>query len=235
MYDAKSTLFVADAATASEPLSFASAANTPQHWSDDLRRTEERATGERGRAEAMERAVLLMFQSGQVGWQCNGVVFGDREVLTAGHCVDRALTHPNLRVTMARPKSSLHPELGCATTAPRAPRELRMDPLYDGAEGPGQDIALVTFEAPHPWLGATKVRPPRIGRPEFHSAAWMHTLLSDGYGLQEFTSKLELNQSNGSCSVFQGPGRTGHSGGGVYRYDGSIVGVMSEADGPRAL
>ena len=69
--DATSTLFVADTATAPLPLSFASAvSDTPEHWANTLRRWEERATGERGRAEAMESAVLLTFQSGQATWQC---------------------------------------------------------------------------------------------------------------------------------------------------------------------
>ena len=232
-FDAKSTLFVADTSTTPEPLSFTSSViNTPEHWSDKLRRAEEQATGERGRAEAKERAVLLTFQSGQAMWQCNGVVFGDRDVLTAGDCVAQALSLPNLRVAMARPKSSRHPELGYATTEPRTPRELRMDPAYDGIKG--QDIALVSFDARHPWLGAATVQPPRTGGAEFDSAAWMHTLFSGNDQVLESTSKQVLLGISGSCSFFQGPD-AGHSGGGVYRYDGSIIGVMTAAEVPRWL
>jgi V8-like Glu-specific endopeptidase len=78
--------------------------------------------------------------------------------------------------------------------------------------------------------------PLQVGGVNAGSAAVIHSYFYEATAkgvMHEYSTVLHANRWDADHSFFQGPGRTGHSGGGVYRYDGALIGVMCEADGPR--
>ena len=156
--------------------------------------------------------------------QCNAVLFSRNQILTAMHCVDRALTDPSYKLVQLK-----HAGAEDVHTADLAISRIAYDKAYRNDLSSGLDLALVTFSSPLPW----DVAPPRTAKPSLATTAIIHSILKENKSFHEYSTKLDANRVDTDYSYFQGPGRTGHSGGGLFAGDGRLVGVMSSADGPR--
>lgn len=78
-----------------------------------------------------------------------------------------------------------------------------------------------------------RVRSHQNVRLVFPFKAISHTWHEQGGEFENFTTELSFNgMSLGGLSVFTGPGRSGHSGTGVWSSCGSLVGIVTKAHGP---
>ncbi len=183
------------------------------------------------RAEAANRSIWLEFRSdNHQTSSCNGVVFERDKVLTAAHCVAgfwQATSNRLVRIKL----------LGQPPTENVTLKDVLVNPKHAGFlqgldSSRGLDVALLHFAEP---LEPSERTPPQIAIPTLESSQVLHTVfLADDGSFQEFSTIWNCNRFDLDHSWYQGPGRTGHSGSGVYDSRGRLLGLVSESLLPAA-
>jgi hypothetical protein len=182
--------------------------------------------------EAKRRSVWLRFSGSSVTWQCNGVLLDHETVLTTAHSLDDFWKCKSCRLDKVklagRPAVKAH--LQEILVNPDYVSSFKKELLEKKKSAAGLDVALLRLA--HPLPSRSTLAYPQVARPTLGGGPMTAFTVYKAEGNQkidEYTTRLDCNRVSRSHSWYQGPGRQGHSGSGVYDSDGRLVGLMSES------
>ena len=171
--------------------------------------------------QAVERnaVVMQLFEKDDVSHMCNGTLLRPDAVITARHCVEKLGGGERVRIA----------SFGDSAAG------LKEHRVQDVAKpNDGNDIAVLKLQKE--FTDAPLVKIWRSDQAPMQATTFT-SLLSNGV-VTSLSNVLHYNGAGKSSAsqieglVYQGPGRTGHSGCGIISPSGALAGVMSEAFGP---
>ena len=203
----------------------------PANVSDDsyIRRSEWLMTAARDIAKqrAVHVSVTHSGDGAPVRDQYNGVVMTRTKMLTAGHCVLDARAHgPRYHFERLLYYYWSNDNWSYELVEKCSP-QVRSITVIEG-----RDMAVVEFDT----TIFPQLPPLRLfnGSIALGSSAVANTLFCEKGERTVHSTRLDHNGSNeNGLEYFQGPGRTGHSGCGIYNSDGCLIGIMSSGSAPR--
>jgi len=190
----------------------------------DVRRDIAKVNEELNRGEAIAAATSagLYIRSGS--GSCNGALLNGELVLTAAHCTSTdkydtlcwnpTLQSPAIEVLRYQATSSTMPTGAVATEIWK----------FEG------DAVALKFSTSHDLGPVRPVWPQLVPGPFAAARSTVATVVHDKDS-KAFVRACSVLESNGE-GLYQGPGRRGHSGSGIFAPGGALVGLVSKATAP---